>query len=420
MQRGTIVLRGKMWTLFYYDTDATGKRVRTSVKLAAKGKEYPTPAKVQSLADKILTPLNNRQLQPEASLPLTEFIENRYFPAAETELRPSTLTNYKQSIYYPHLKERLKNPPIKLRDFRTVHGQRLLRTIPEVGHLTLLHIKNFLSGVFKFALREGVLDGTNPMAHVTVPGRPKKFKGAAYTLAEVARMLEDLDAAMYHVLDDREVDDPMQTRDADKYRVPVKNRKVYETAADVVAMLSVTGLRQSEIRGLRWSDWDEAKQTLSIERAVWQTRVGPTKNPASQNTIPVLPLLQDLLRSRRERVKPKPSDYIFAGERKGTPLDFHNLANRVIKPALENGRTMKKVNGEFITDQDSGVQWEGFHGFRRGLASNLFGLGVNPKVIQAILRHGDVSTTLQFYVQTPDSESRAALEKLEESIKAMQ
>ena len=48
----------------------------------------------------------------------------------------------------------------------------------------------------------------------------------------------------------------------------------------------------------------------------------------------------------------------------------------------------------------------------------LFGLGVNPKVIAAILRHSDISTTLQFYIQTPDAESRAALAKLEERIAA--
>ena len=81
---------------------------------------------------------------------------------------------------------------------------------------------------------------------------------------------------------------------------------------------------------------------------------------------------------------------------------------------------MKKIkNGELTVDDESGVEWSGFHGFRRGLASNLFmALGVNPKVIQAILRHGDVSTTLQFYVKTPDSESRKALEKLDDMIKS--
>ena len=35
-------------------------------------------------------------------------------------------------------------------------------TFLTVGHITLLHIKNFLSGVFKFALREAVIDGAEP------------------------------------------------------------------------------------------------------------------------------------------------------------------------------------------------------------------------------------------------------------------
>jgi site-specific recombinase XerD len=52
------------------------------------------------------------------------------------------------------------------------------------------------------------------------------------------------------------------------------------------------------------------------------------------------------------------------------------------------------------------------HCFRRSLASNLYTLGVKPKVIQAILRHSDIATTLGFYVETPESEPREALDKL--------
>ena len=182
---------------FYYDSQwsamALRKRVRISKKLAAVGKEYPTKSSVRQLADDILTPINTKQLLPESATTLADFIETYYFPMTEKELRPSTWMNYKKSIYEPHLKSRLTKPAIKLRDFRTVHGQRLLRTIPDVGHTTLLHIKNFLSGVFRFARREGILDSANPMTDVTVPGRPVKFKGAAYSLDTVARMIEDIE-----------------------------------------------------------------------------------------------------------------------------------------------------------------------------------------------------------------------------------
>jgi integrase len=61
--------------------------------------------------------------------------------------------------------------------------------------------------------------------------------------------------------------------------------------------------------------------------------------------------------------------------------------------------------------------WSGFHGFRRGLATNLFDLGVHPKIIQGLLRHGDISSTMSFYIRERDTETRAALQKLEDAIR---
>jgi integrase len=255
-----------------------------------------------------------------------------------------------------------------VRDFRTVNAQKLFRSIEGVHHTTLLHIKNFLSGVFKFALREGVIDGINPIQNSSVPGKVSKFKGAAYTLDQTLSMIAALET---------DHKDP--------------------TASEVITLFSLTGLRQSECRGLRWSDWDEKAGTLRIQRSVWGVSIGPTKNPASEAEIPVLPVLAQMLERRRKRVQSEPDDYIFAGERRGRPLDFHNLVNRQIKPSLKNVH---------------GVKWEGFHGFRRGLASNLFAVGVNPKVIAAMLRHQSMAITLQHYIKTPDDEMRKAMEKL--------
>ena len=374
MQRGTIVKHNGAFTLLYYDTqfrDGKKVRVRVSKKLARVSKEHPTEASVRQLADEILAPLNRRQLQPESSMLLSEFIELRYFPGMKNELRPSTIHNYRVSIYDKHLKTRLEKLNLRVRDFRTVHAQRLFRDIPDVGHVTLLHIKNFLSGVFKFALREGVIDGVNPVQNSTVPGRAKKFEGAAYTIDQLMTMWAALS----------EVD---------------------WTAANVIVLLGLTGLRQSEARGLRWSDWDKENARLHIRRSVWGNKVGPTKNPASEDSIPVLPTLTTMLEDRKENVQPDPEDYIFAGEKKGSPLDFHNLVNRIIKPTLKN---------------IGGVKWSGFHGFRRGLASNLFALGVSPKVIAALLRHQSIAVTLQHYIKTPAADSVDAMAKLEKVLR---
>jgi hypothetical protein len=59
-------------------------------------------------------------------------------------------------------------------------------------------------------------------------------------------------------------------------------------------------------------------------------------------------------------------------------------------------------------------EWKGWHAFRRGLATNLYELGVAPKVIQGILRHSDIGTTLQFYTQVPESATKDALNQLDQ------
>jgi integrase len=68
---------------------------------------------------------------------------------------------------------------------------------------------------------------------------------------------------------------------------------------------------------------------------------------------------------------------------------------------------------EFERDETVPV-WKGWHAFRRSLASNLYGLGVKPKVVRAILRHSDLATTMNYYVDAPDNEAAEAMARLSE------
>ena len=63
-------------------------------------------------------------------------------------------------------------------------------------------------------------------------------------------------------------------------------------------------------------------------------------------------------------------------------------------------------------------EWHGWHAARRGLGSNLYRLGVPDKVIQAILRHANVSTTSTYYIKTAADDVRRAMFKLENNIPA--
>ncbi len=382
MQRGTIVKHHGSWVLRYYETFLKdGQRVRRKSfkRLAPVSADYPTKRSVLLLAEKTLAPINAGTQQPESAMRVVDFIENVFLPYVLKELRPATYKNYKKDLYEKHLKDLLSD--VRLRDFRTVHGQRILRSVSPPtkrqgsGRTTLLRAKAFLSSVFKHARREGFLDSPNPMRDVSVPGKPQKFRGAVYTMDEIeriARYVGEADMAAF-------------------------------TAISVAAF---AGLRLSELRGLRWSDYDG--QSLTVSRSVWRTHVGPTKTEASAGSVPVLPVLAKILGEHRVRVKGKDEDYIFKGERRGAPANLANVAHRVIKPAL--------AKAALANEEDELLEWRGWHAFRRSLASNLYSCGVSPKVTQAILRHSDIGTTLDFYVQTPDKESREALQKIEDWI----
>ena len=228
-----------------------------------------------------------------------------------------------------------------------------------------------LSGVFKHARREGFLDNENPMRDVSVPGRPKKFKGPVYTMDDIENIAE---------------------------AVAKKDMKAFA----VISVAAFTGLRLAELRGLRWGDYDG--MSLHVGRSVWRTVVNETKTESSEASVPVLPLLQKVLYDHRARVKGEDEQYMFAGERRGTSLNLANLARRVILPAI----------ADYSDEIQQSIEWRGWHAFRRSLAINLLGCGVEPKIIQAILRHSDISTTMNIYVQAPDADARAALQKIED------
>ncbi|MFZ3329949.1 MAG: tyrosine-type recombinase/integrase [Candidatus Acidiferrales bacterium] len=391
MQRGQITKHRGNWRLRYWDAaivDGEKKKIRRAAFLAPVGKEYPTKRSVIALADRILTPLNAGHVQPESSLSVAHFIDNYYLPFVQEELRPSTYKDYKKDVYEKHLKIRLGE--LRLRDFRTVNGQRMLRDIsvsnPELGHKTLQRIKSFLSGAFKHAKREGFIDGENPMRDTSVPGKPQKFQGEFYTMSEIEAISSSV-GNLKDIEDKKKIQDRMR-------------------AVAVISVAAFAGLRLAEIRGLRWSDYDG--KSLAIRRAVWRTHVGDTKNPTSAGTVPVLPILKRMLDDHRARVVAGkkhcgPDDYIFAGERRGAPLNLANMVRRVILPALAE-------------NEDEILYWKGWHAFRRALATNLHSCGVDPKVAQAILRHSDMRTTLEFYTMVPDADARAALQKIEKWI----
>jgi len=180
---------------------------------------------------------------------------------------------------------------------------------------------------------------------------------------------------------------------------------------------------------LQWKDFDGER--LSVKRTVWRTTQSLPKTESSENTVPVLPILQSFLENYRQYLEGpldedglgktlNPTTWMFAGGKHGTSMNLPNLVRRTIVPNLTRCEVChfpKQHHAEQDKDHafkldESIPKWKGWHSFRRSLGSNLYALGMKPKIIQAILRHSDIATTLGFYVETSEAESREALDKL--------
>ncbi len=65
------------------------------------------------------------------------------------------------------------------------------------------------------------------------------------------------------------------------------------------------------------------------------------------------------------------------------------------------------------------LPWYGWHAFRRGLASNLYAMGAQDKVVQRILRHSKPHVTKERYIKVFDRTVLEAVEKVQARIEEL-
>jgi integrase len=221
---------------------------------------------------------------------------------------------------------------------------------------TLQHIKSVLSGIFTHAKNEGAFDGVNPVQDAHIPSNTREPRETyAYNLVQIRRLLEFL---------------------------PLLPRAAVATAADA-------GLREGELRGLEWPDY--TGDALNVCRSVWKSIVNKPKTPVSAKPVPVIRQLAEILDEYRDSVG-QPSSGVMFHTGDGRPIDLDKLAQRVIRPVAEA----------------TGIGWYGWHGFRRGIASNLYELGADEKVVQ---RHAKAHVTKERYIKAFDPTVVAAMKK---------
>lgn len=146
-----------------------------------------------------------------------------------------------------------------------------------------------------------------------------------------------------------------------------------------------SGLRSSELRGLRWQDIDFAKGEIAVrQRSDKWGQIGATKSHAGQRTVPVPPVVINTL--REWKLQCPTGELVFPNGR-GKPESHSNIVNRGLIPAMKN----------------AGLSYTGLHSLRHFFASWLInpkeagGLSLDMKTVQARMGHSSIVVTADTY-----------------------
>jgi integrase len=164
----------------------------------------------------------------------------------------------------------------------------------------------------------------------------------------------------------------------------------------LVLLAASTGLRQSELFGLKWGDMNFDEKTIYVMRSIVCGVVGPCKTESSQKPVPLHPLIAEtLVQWRKQQPYGKPDDWVFASRRyRGRkPYWGQAILRKFILPKA----------------QELGIKKHfGWHTFRHTYSTLLRSVGTEFKVMQELLRHSSLRSTLDIYTQAITPAKHAA------------
>ena len=155
-----------------------------------------------------------------------------------------------------------------------------------------------------------------------------------------------------------------------------------------------TGLRASELRGLRWADIDLDNRLLEVrQRADRFNTIGRPKSEAGERKVPLSPLVGNTLREWRLACPRGDFDLVFPNGA-GNVESLANIINRGLIPV--------QIAAGVITEEGR-ARYTGMHALRHFYASWCInrradgGLELPAKMVQERLGHSSISMTLDVY-----------------------
>ena len=305
----------------------------------------------------IISDLNNGAYVDPVHVTLASYLDQWMRDYVDVSVRPRTAQGYATIVR--KLQDGLGQ--VSIVDLKAQHVQRYYARLLAVGlsAQTVLHHHRLLHQALGQAVKWDMLT-RNVMERVTPP-RLRKPDFRSLEPSEVWRLLEAAKRTDYHL---------------------------------PIHLATYTGLRRSEVLGLRWSDVDLDARKLVVNRTMVALRSAPThidqpKSRRSRRVVVFGPETESLLRSHRA----SPGTQVCA-RADGTEIRPYALTHVFRKIADSCGLSVR------------------FHDLRHTHASLLLASGVPVHVVQARLGHESIQTTVDIYGHVlPASESSGTLEQ---------
>jgi len=292
-----------------------------------------------------------------------------------------------ESMQRVHISPRLGDKPVDrvtIADVETVAAAML-----EAGLApkTVRNVLTFMHSVFEHALDRGWTT-QNPVRRAS---RPKRRRAGDANPDLQFLTVPELEAVLRAIPDEVVTRAQAPTRRGRAGSAPPVPPDVLGPVTRVIVLTAaMTGLRQSELLGLRWRDVDWTAQRIRVRNAwVRGEHSGEGKSDLStRRSVPMADrLARELDRWSRRTLYGADDDLVFAHPQSGRPLDRSKLGRR-FKAACT----------------DAGVRAVRFHDLRHTFATRLAASGQPMRTIQEFLGHADSKTTQIYAHYAPSAQ----------------